>query len=295
MLSQYKIKKLFKIFIIYYSIHGSIYPVFANPLNNENSFTNYLKLIENNSIELGKSINGEIEIIKNVNEILKIEKKRKQSFIKKGYTPEEAHSFSKVGIVFEDPYWLIIRDATKTDKGTGTYNRLLWKNSLDGGSPGVAILPLLPDGKFLFISTFRHATRSWELELSRGGREKNEDNIEAAKRELQEETGYKIKENKEKESILFLGNMTPDSGTLNSVIPIYLIQNLEKSKKSIEEMEAINSNISLTCKETLNVLKNGFYEYTDKNNKIKKLMVRDSFINSAILQYIIHSPKNNCF
>jgi hypothetical protein len=68
--------------------------------------------------------------------------------------------------------------------------------------------------------------------------------------------------------------MTPDSVTLNPIITIYLIKNLQKNKESFKEMGAINSNIFLTYKETLNVLKNGFYEYTDKNYKINKLMLR---------------------
>ncbi|BBH53405.1 NUDIX hydrolase [Fluviispira sanaruensis] len=286
-----KIKKS-NIIIVTSAIIGS-YSCFAL-VNKESKLKNYLELIEKDKNILGNSQNGEIQIIDSVNEILKIQEKRKQDFINKGLSLDKAEDYSKVGIVSEDPYWYWLRDAIKTDRGTGTYNRLLWKSSLNG-APGVAMLPILPNGKFLFISAYRHATRSWELELSRGGRENNENEIAAAQRELLEETGYKVKVNMEKESIQLLGKVAPDAGTIGSVIPVYFMKNLELKEKSIENTETISGNIALSCKETLSAIKSGFYEYKDETNKKKKLFVRDAFITYAILQYINNNPENNCF
>jgi ADP-ribose diphosphatase len=57
--------------------------------------------------------------------------------------------------------------------------------------PGaVTILPILDDGRIVMIHNFRHAADEELLELPAGTLELGEAPIEAAKRELEEETGY---------------------------------------------------------------------------------------------------------
>ncbi len=76
----------------------------------------------------------------------------------------------EVGVVREDQYWIWLRDAVYFPKGVPvTYDRLIWKSELKSNSPGVAVLPILPSGHVVLNLNYRHATKSWELELPRGG------------------------------------------------------------------------------------------------------------------------------
>lgn len=57
--------------------------------------------------------------------------------------------------------------------------------------PGaVAIAPRLEDGRFVCVRQYRHALEELVLEFPAGRLELNEDPLEAAKRELAEETGF---------------------------------------------------------------------------------------------------------
>ncbi len=60
--------------------------------------------------------------------------------------------------------------------------------------PGsVVVLPELPDGRLLLIRQFRYAAQRWLWELVAGGIEPGETPLEAARRELVEETGYRAR------------------------------------------------------------------------------------------------------
>lgn len=107
-----------------------------------------------------------------------------------------------VGIVHQDSYVTLLRDPVRFPDGRlGTYVRLL-----DSGQPsGCAVLPLL-GGEVVLIELFRHATRSWELEVVRGfGTPGLTDEANAAK-EIAEELGAVMEE------WIPLGRVTPDSG-----------------------------------------------------------------------------------
>ncbi len=56
-------------------------------------------------------------------------------------------------------------------------------------APAVAVLPRLPDGRFLLVRQFRKAVDAEVVELCAGLREPGEPAEEAARRELAEETG----------------------------------------------------------------------------------------------------------
>src|SRR5579885_381339 len=91
--------------------------------------------------------------------------------------------WARVGIAYQDQYLLLLRDAVRYPDGSlGTYIR-----SVDQypGMVGVVILPMYK-GQVLLIRHFRHATRTWHLELPRGFGQslKTEDD---ARRELYEE------------------------------------------------------------------------------------------------------------
>jgi ADP-ribose pyrophosphatase len=133
---------------------------------------------------LGKWQQGEIEITLNPEQIKKIENQTRLRLISKGVQDADAEKWSSVGVVAEDNYWIWIRDAVIFPSGVyGTYDRLMWKSGL-GGAPGVAILPLLSTKKIVVNINYRHATRSWEIEIPRGQKKPGEPLEKAAAREL---------------------------------------------------------------------------------------------------------------
>ena len=132
---------------------------------------------------------GEIEVILNPEQIKKIQRQTKLRLMSNGIEEKNAQYWSQVGIIAEDNYWLWIRDAVIFPSGVfGTYDRIVVKHSLEG-PPGAAILPMLSNKKIVVNVNYRHATRSWEIELPRGNRKKQESLEQAARRELKEESG----------------------------------------------------------------------------------------------------------
>ena len=68
--------------------------------------------------------------------------------------------------------------------------------------PGaVAVAPLLETGEFLLVRQYRHAVRDWLVEIPAGRLEPGETPLAAAKRELEEETGFRARRWEELTSI----------------------------------------------------------------------------------------------
>ena len=260
-------KKLLILGLFYLqSIYGS------GPL--EEYFSYVKQLTQSN----GNHQEGEIEIITDLKEISRIQKVQENRLLQKGFSAAEAVEFSRIGVVREDQYWIWLRDAVYFPKGVpGTYDRIIWKNELKGRSHGVAVLPVLPSGQVVLNLNYRHATRSWELELPRGAIEPQETIEAAARREVKEETGLIAN------SLTFLGEIAPDSGVLASVTPVFMGKISAREKSSPEYSEAIADVISFTKAELKDGLLQGFLEVSVQGKK-KKVFLRDSFLAFALLQ-----------
>lgn len=126
--------------------------------------------------------------------------------LKASGAPEE---WAAVGVAYKDQYGLMLRDAVRYSNGSvGTYIRLVAPPA-----PGVVVLPVWR-GKVLLIRHFRHATRSWHLEIPRGmGSDHNVEND--ANRELTEEIGASA------ERLIGLGDVYPDTGMSNSRVALF--------------------------------------------------------------------------
>lgn len=242
------------------------------------SLEEYFSYISQLGHARGNYKEGEIEIVIDPLEISQIQKIQEKRLLQKGFSADKAAEFSRVGIVNEDQYWIWLRDAVYFPQGVaGTYDRLLWKSELKSKVPGVAVLPVLPSGKIILILTYRHATRSWELELPRGGMGPQETLEEAAFRELKEETGFVAS------SVNFLGEVAPDTGVCSSVIPVFIGKISAQDESTPEYSEAIAGALAFTKDELKEGLVKGYLEVIAQGEK-KQIPLRDAFLTFALLQ-----------
>jgi ADP-ribose pyrophosphatase len=228
--------------------------------------------------ELGAWKNHEIEIILTPDRIQKIEKQTSSRLLARGCSEKEAKSWSSVGIVAEDYYWIWIRDPVIFPSGVyGTYDRLVWKSGSEG-PPSVGILPILSNKKVIVNVVYRHATRSWEMELPRGRKKMGETEEIAAQRELNEETGYHTTRCR------LLGTMAPDSGVLVSVIPIFYAEVKHSGQSSIKNFsKAIVQNPAFSKDEIKAGFSKGYIEMPIQGEQ-RKVHCRDPYLAFAFLQ-----------
>ena len=231
----------------------------------EASRQEYLELIKrypNLTSVQGDFTKGEIQIVLDPQEMAAIEKAAARD----------------VGVIKQDKYWLWINDACIFPSGhKGVYGRIMWVKSLES-CPGVVVMPVLPDGRIVLNCNFRHATRSWEIELPRGVINWGEEIEAAAKRETIEETGMVV------DYLSLLGEITPDSGLTNTVVPVFMAKVVEQQNTQQEQTEAIEEILSLTMGEIKQAFLQGYHVYNMRGVQ-KKIPFRDPFLAYAILIY----------
>jgi len=101
--------------------------------------------------------------------------------------------------------------------------------------PGaVVILPLLEDGRVVLIRQFRHALDKELWELPAGTLDvPGEDPAAAARRELEEETGFVASQ------VDYLCEFHPSPGILTELIRAYVAKGLRPTRQQLEPMERI--------------------------------------------------------
>ena len=85
-----------------------------------------------------------------------------------------------------------------------------------------AIVAITPDNHIILKKEYRHCYGEELIEIPAGVLEENEDPLNAAKRELQEETGYRS------EKWTYLGRTVESSAKLTNHMYIYLAEDCEK-------------------------------------------------------------------
>lgn len=221
---------------------------------------------------------GEIEVVTEPAEISKVQKVQENRLLQKGFSAASAKEFSRIGVVSEDQYWVWLRDAVYFPKGVpGTYDRLIWKSAIKSRYPGIAVLPVLASGKIALNLNYRHATRSWEIELPRGLIHPEETLEQAARREIKEETGMIPS------SLALLGEVAPDSGVLSSIVPVFIGKIASQGESNPDYSEAIAGVQYFTKQELKEGLIKGYVE-TFIEGKKRQVPLRDSFLTFALFQ-----------
>ena len=101
-----------------------------------------------------------------------------------------------------------------------------------GHKGAAAVVPVREDGKLLMVRQWRNALDRYTLEIPAGKLDsKAEDRLQAAKRELEEETGLRAKE------WVKLADMAAAAAYTDEIVSIYLARGLEKGEAHLDDDE----------------------------------------------------------
>jgi 8-oxo-dGTP pyrophosphatase MutT (NUDIX family) len=128
--------------------------------------------------------------------------------------------------VHQNPYFRVQRDEVTKPDGTPSEFFVVTKN------PSVFVVAVTKNHEIILVKLFRYMTGRVSVELPAGGTD-GEEPLVAAKRELQEETGYTAGEWRH------LGKMQGANGVSDQVIDIYLATELKQTDVHEQEEEGI--------------------------------------------------------
>lgn len=114
----------------------------------------------------------------------------------------------------------------------------------------VGVIAVTKENKVVLVKQYRKAVENFLLELPAGKIDNNEDPITAAKRELQEETGYVTK------NFEFLTEFYTTPGFCTEKISIFIAKDLEPGEQNLDECEDIEV-LECSLDEALKMVKHG--------------------------------------
>lgn len=127
----------------------------------------------------------------------------------------------------------------------------------------VCVLPITEDNEVICVCQYRYAHRRMMLEIPAGKLDStNEDFIEAALRELKEETGVTC------QNLEYIGDLVPSPAVLTEVIHMYLASGLCEGKTDFDEDEFIEV-VKIPLKQMIEMIMNG--EICDAKTQIAVL------------------------
>ena len=98
---------------------------------------------------------------------------------------------------------------------------------------GALVIPVLDDGRIVMVRQWHYLFKQESIEFPRGGVKEGQSYEEAARAELEEETGYKVRE------LRLIGKMASCIGLVDELMKVFLAKKLEKTKSHPDETEEI--------------------------------------------------------
>jgi ADP-ribose pyrophosphatase len=132
-------------------------------------------------------------------------------------------------VMYEGPVFGVRRDHVREPNGIEATRDIVTH------SGSVVVLPVFSDGRILMIRQYRYAARDYLWELVAGRKDPGEHFVQAARRELQEETGYTARK------IRKLIEVFPTPGFVNETMVIFLVQELREGAATPEDDERITT------------------------------------------------------
>jgi 8-oxo-dGTP pyrophosphatase MutT (NUDIX family) len=131
--------------------------------------------------------------------------------------------------VYENP-WIELTEfqVTNPSGGKGIYGKVHFKHI------AVGVIPIDDNWNTWLVGQYRFTLNQYSWEIPEGGGEMDEDPLEAAKRELLEETGLTAK-NWTKIMTMYLSNSVTDEWAV-----IYLARGLEQQESQPDETEKLS-------------------------------------------------------
>lgn len=151
----------------------------------------------------------------------------------------------KSKVVFDNPWISVLEDhVINPGGGENQYGHVQFKNS------AVAVVPLDTKGYTWIVGQDRYTLGEYSWEVPMGGSPRGEPEIEAAHRELQEETGLTAGSMRELMRVHVSNSITNEVGHL------FLAEDLTVGEMNLEETENITAR-RLPFEEALNMALNG--------------------------------------
>ena len=143
--------------------------------------------------------------------------------------------------------------------GRGIYGKIHFKNK------GIGIIPIDEQGNVWLVGQYRYTLDEFHWEIPEGGGPLKEDPLEAAKRELKEETGLSARK------WTPLLRMNPSNSVSDEECVIYLAEGLEHGESALEETEADLKVRKISLKDAIEMVVRG--EIADSMSMIGLLML----------------------
>jgi 8-oxo-dGTP pyrophosphatase MutT (NUDIX family) len=143
--------------------------------------------------------------------------------------------------------------------GKGIYGKIHFKNK------GIGIIPVDNEGNTWLVGQYRYTLNEFHWEIPEGGAPLNEDPLEAAKRELKEETGLTAKK------WTRLLRMNTSNSVTDEECSIYLAEDLQQGESELEDTEADLKVRKVPLKEALDMVVRG--EIADSMSMMGLLML----------------------
>lgn len=133
-------------------------------------------------------------------------------------------------IVFNSPWMRIRQDRVKLPAGKILDDYFVWQKG-----DSVIMVPVTKNKEIVFIKQYRQGVGNFMIELPAGIIDKGENPLETAKRELEEETGYRGEWE-------FLGNLQNEPDKIVGKVFVYLVKNAKTAKKELKIVKNIEDN-----------------------------------------------------
>ena len=117
--------------------------------------------------------------------------------------------------------------------------------------PGaVCVIPITDEGEVIFVNQFRYALDRVTLEVPAGKLEKGEDPMEAALRELSEETGVTA------QNIEPLDALYTSPALIDEIIYMYIATGLSQGEQHLDDDEFVNA-VKIPLSEAIDMVMSG--------------------------------------